>query len=372
MKYFTKNVFILPLLGFLAAGCTSSSNLQSSDVDDVYFSSEDKVTYVEPVYTTRAQESTTYQNDEYAEDIEGRVSDPQTYAESSRRSNNNPYQYSYYDAPFGNPYYAYHDPFYSPSRYYSRAVLMDPWFDPYYDPFYGPSLAIYDPFWPRYRSGISISIGMGYGRPYNPWGYGYGRHSYYNPYRPGYGGHYDGYPGGVIAGNHVNYAPRSDRSSNTGQNPNISRDGRNNSTIAPERGRTTRSGRTEQEQINRPRTSPGQAYPGSETQPTRTRRNSAPASNQVRTAPNSDQPRTSPAPTRTREIRTSQPARSSEGSSNRPTRRERNTPAPAVQRESTPTRSQEPASRPSVEPSRSSSGSSGSSGSSSSGRRGRN
>ncbi|GGK84176.1 hypothetical protein ACD591_13570 [Rufibacter glacialis] len=233
MKYTTKRLLILPLLGFLAAGCSTSSNLQTSEVDDVYFSSSDKVTYVEPLAADPSAEGE-YVTDG-SEDITERVSDPESYAQSGRRSSNTPYQYSYYDAPFGNPFYAYGSPFYSPGRYYSRAMMMNPWMDPWYDPFYGPSmasLALYDPFWPR--PGLSIGIGLGFGRYYNPWGHGYGYGYGYNPYRYG-GGYYDSYYGSnrVIANNRVSYGRRDDRSANTGSsNRNISRNGRNNS-VAP-------------------------------------------------------------------------------------------------------------------------------------------
>ncbi|MFC6996232.1 hypothetical protein [Rufibacter roseus] len=368
MNNYIKKLYLLPLLGFLTAGCSTSSYLQSSEVDDVYFSSSDKVTYSEPEYAP-ASEEVQLADGSYSENIEGRVSDPETYAERRERT---PYQYSYYDAPFGNPFYAYHDPFYFPGRYYSRAAMMSPWIDPWYDPFYGPSMAMmYDPFWPRYGTGMSVSIGIGWGRAYNPWGYGYGM---YNPYR--YGGYYGGgYYGGFndfyrspVAARRVHYAPRNDRGSNVSHNPNISRDGRN-SVIANE-GRRSRSGNTSSPgQVNRPRSTAGQAYPeGTSTQPARTRRSTI-----------------SPAPARSREV--IQPSRSSGGSSTPPpTRRRRDSPSAASSRsetrQPTPPRSSYEPSRSSYEPSRStysppaSSGSSGrssgSSSGSSSGRRGRN
>ena len=204
MNQFTNKVLLLPLLGFLAAGCSTSSNLQTSETDDVYFSSKDKVTYVEPTYEERSNQGAYAEDEGSSEDITERVSDPETYAQERRSSrNNDPYQYSYYDAPFGNPYYAY-SPYYSPSRYYARGAMYDPWYDPFYDPFYRP-VVMYDPFWPRpVYGGVMVSIGLGWG---NPWGYGYGyspyRYGYYNPYRYG-GGYYDGYYRGDVYARKVN------------------------------------------------------------------------------------------------------------------------------------------------------------------------
>ncbi|WP_181306630.1 hypothetical protein [Rufibacter sp. XAAS-G3-1] len=381
MKYTTNKLLILPLLGFLAAGCTTSSNLQTSEVDDVYFSSQDKVTYVEPALDMTVEGAFSSETNDASEggDITERVSDPGSYAQTNRR-NNTPYQYSYYDAPFGNPFYAYASPFYSPGRYYSRAIMMDPWMDPFYDPFYGPSMAsmaMYDPFWPR--PGLSIGIGLGFGRYYNPWGYGYG---YGNPYRYGGlygGGYYDNYygTGGRVIANRVSYGRRDDRSSNVaGRNPNISRDNRG-SVAAPA---TNRSGNA----LIQPgsRTSNATIEPGS----SRTRSSSRAG---VTNADGTVQPRrrqiSTPAGSQTQEINAPAQRRSrvSTGSEvSQPTRRQRTeyTPAPRPTETRTrsyePARSYEPSRSSSYEPSRSSSsGTSGGGGSSSGGggsRRGRN
>ncbi|MBC3540501.1 hypothetical protein ACFSC6_11485 [Rufibacter sediminis] len=366
MKYTKNKLLILPLLGFLAAGCSTSSNLQTSETDDVYFSSSDKVTYVEPA----PQEDATA----YAEEVDGgddsrditeRVSDPESYAQR-RSSNNTPYQYSYYDAPFGNPYYAYQSPFYYPGRYYSRAVMMDPWMDPFYDPFYGPSMArmaMYDPFWPR--TGLSIGIGIGFGRYYNPWGYGgygYG----YNPYR--YGGYYGGgyydnvYGGGRVVASRVAYGRRDDRSTNTsGRNPNISRDGRG-SIASPGTSRSSAATAVEPGYRGRATSRGGVADADGTIQ---TRRRTA--------APSGSQTQEISVPAQERRSRTS--GVSSEGG--QPTRRQRTDYTPAPRPTETRTRSYEPAPSRSYEPSRSSSSSSSSGGggggsSSGGGRRGRN
>ncbi|AMM50586.1 hypothetical protein TH61_04500 [Rufibacter sp. DG15C] len=360
MNHFTNKVLLLPLLGFLVAGCSTSSNLQTSETDDVYFSSKDKVTYVEPTYEQRSEDAGQYQSS--SEDITERVSDPETYQDDRRsRRSDDPYQYSYYDAPFGNPYYAY-SPYYSPARYYSRAAMYDPWYDPFYDPFYRP-VVMYDPFWPRpMYSGVMISIGLGWR---NPWGYGYG----YNPYRYGYGynsyrygGYYDGYYRGDVYARKVNYGPRHDRASSVGvgsASRTGSRDSRNSVSTSG-----TRNSRTAPDGVIRPsRSSDGTAYP--------TRR------------------RTDSNPDRVEGTQQNSNSRSTEGQSAPPARRRRDTPETASQGQSQPrvqprtsyepSRTSEP-SRSTYEPSRSSSSSSssGSSGSSSSGsssgssRRGRN
>jgi hypothetical protein len=357
MRYYTHKLLLLPLLGFLAAGCSTSSNLQTSETDDVYFSSSDKVTYVEPVQVQEQQSTVNGEEYDASQDISERVSDPETYAKQRTRRDHTPYQYSYYDAPFGNPYWAYQTPFYSPGRYYSRALYMDPFYDPWYDPYYGPSMAMYDPFWPR--TGISLSIGLGFGRFYNPWGYGYGAYNYggygygYSPYRY-YGNNY--YGERVIA-NQVSYGRRDDRSSNTaGRNPNISRDGRSNSVISTSR---SRAAVMEPGEVNRTRSSSSQRYPEGTTQPRR---------RQIVTPSGQSESNTTTSPTPSR-------SRSSNSETAPPVRRQRTEYTPSQPTESR-SRSYDPApSRTYEAPSRSSSeNSSGSSSGSSSGggRRGRN
>ncbi|WP_205503499.1 hypothetical protein [Rufibacter psychrotolerans] len=357
-------MLILPLAGFLAAGCSTSSNLQTSEADDVYFSSADKVTYVEPAQDLTVEETLAAgTEDDASRDISERVSDPQTY--SSRRSSSTPYQYSYYDAPFGNPFYAYHTPFYSPGRYYSRAMMYDPWLDPWYDPFYGPSmssLALYDPFWPR--TGLSIGIGLGFGRYYNPWGYGYGYGYGYNPFRYGYYDNY--YGGGRVVANRVAYGRRDDRSSNAGsRNPNISRDPRG-SIAAPA---TNRSANAVVDAEDRTRSGRVASQPGTTSGDTGQRRRRPVATPQ----PGGQSQQGIIIQDQSRNSRTSR----SEGA--QPTRRQRieYTPAPSRSSEMRsrsyePSRSSYEPSRSSYEPSRSSGGSSGGGSSSGGSRRGRN
>lgn len=204
MKKFT--IYTLaPALTLFALSCSSPTAMQSTEYDDMYYSSSDKTTYVEPEAKA------------YNELTEG-DSEAQGQTESSNAATENYYaeDYEYYDGREYNPRdnwyrpnYSYVDPYwgsaYTPRHYsYNRynSAFYDPFYDPfYYDPFY------YDPFYRRpWGSGISIIISYNYG-----WG-SYGRHyPYYsrwyshNPYY--HHGYYGGYYGNYYGNNWVYDSP---------------------------------------------------------------------------------------------------------------------------------------------------------------------
>ncbi len=208
MKKYTL-LSIVPLLGLLAVSCSSPNAMQSTEYDDMYYSSSDKTEYVQeqqvqqqtprdnrpeealaegevlnPEYSSR--NAATYADDDYDEYYDGRAYNPR----------DNWYQpnYSFVDPYWGAAYaprmtsYAYYDPFY------------DPFFN---DPFYYSSFNR-NPYWNRGLS-VNISYGMGWGggnfhnRPYysNWWPGSYG-YNMYNGYRQGY---YHGFHNGFYAGN---------------------------------------------------------------------------------------------------------------------------------------------------------------------------
>jgi hypothetical protein len=209
MKKYTL-LTVAPILALMAVGCSTPVAMQSTEYDDMYYSSSDKTEYVEPEATASAQPQQR-QYDENTEQAlaEGEVLNPEYsrsnatagyetgdeyYDGRSYNPRDNWYQpsYSYVDPSWGMAYtprmasYAYYDPFY------------DPFFD---DPFYYNSFRR-SPYWGNGLS-ISLSYGMGWGggfynRPYysNWWPGSYG-HSYYNGYRHGfYNGMYSNYYGG--------------------------------------------------------------------------------------------------------------------------------------------------------------------------------
>ena len=246
-------LFALPALALLAAGCatTAPGTARTTEVDDVYFSSTDRITpryeasaaapaaydptappaadgaVANPDYTGQGatgaagQQPSYYQGDSYT--AVPRVTSP--YYGSF-----NHYNSGYAYDPFwtgsslaigcgptwgwGGPRFAY-APVYAGPRvrfgvsfgygwgYSSWAAPMYGWAGPtFYDPFY-------DPFWgPSY---YGYSYGWGY--PSYGWGGGYGGwgNGWRNGYRQGfYDGLYAG--GGVRNGRRVTYGPRLDRS----------------------------------------------------------------------------------------------------------------------------------------------------------------
>ncbi|MCX2740429.1 hypothetical protein [Pontibacter anaerobius] len=240
---------VAPVLALLAVGCSSPVAMQSSEYDDMYYSSSDQTVYVEPAAQQPAQAYQQYENrSEEAALAEGEVLNPE-YSESNITQNYSGDEYydgRAYDARdnWYRPDYSYVDPYWG-SAYVPRRTsyaFYDPFYDPfYYDPFY------YDPFWnnARFRTGVSISFSYGwgngfYGSPYygysNWWPGSYG-HGYYNGYyrglHRGYYAHHNPYSWyndrPVVIGkvNKVQYGPRDSR--NTQVNGNVtgrpSRDG---------------------------------------------------------------------------------------------------------------------------------------------------
>lgn len=213
-----KKISLLAIIPMLAAvGCSSPIAMQSTEYDDMYYSSSDETTYIEPeeqTYATTeeymdsqtladagAEGSEYVGEDEY---YDGREYTPREY---------NPYGYNYsfvdpywgsaYTPGFGNPYYgsaAFYDPFYSP--YYGSAFSS-----PFYDPFMRS---------PWMRSGLSLSLSFG-----NMWGSpfygGYGYSPFYSRWAsPYYNGFYNGLyydrPFMLSDVRKVQYAPRQSRS----------------------------------------------------------------------------------------------------------------------------------------------------------------
>ena len=223
MKKFT--IYTLaPALALFALGCSGPTAMQSTEYDDMYYSSSDKTTYVEP------------QTNAYSDLAEGAEEGRQQYGQNNNAVTDDYYADEYYDGREYNPRdnwyrpnYSYIDPYwgsaytprhYSYSRYYNRA-FYDPFYDPFfYDPFYDPFYR--RPFW---GSGVSVMISYNYG-----WG-NWGRHyPYYSHWYPGnpfyhhgfYGRHYSNFYGygnnwiydrPIVIGNRVKtqYGPRDAR-----------------------------------------------------------------------------------------------------------------------------------------------------------------
>lgn len=382
---------IAPVLALLAAGCSSPTAMQSSEYDDMYYSSADQTVYVEPEAQTSGRAYQTYNNDDTSYSTEeladGEVLNPE-YSDNAVTQN-----YSgdeYYDGRDYNPRdnwyrpdYSFVDPYWGAAYVPRRAsyAFYDPFYDPfYYDPFY------YDPFWgpSRYRSGLTVSISYGVG-----WGggfYGHPRYGYSNWWPNSYGhgfynGYYRGYANGYYAQNPYNWYH--DRPVVFGKSPKVQygpRDSRrtsvDNSSAAgrPDRGRVNRGESTGQQQTEgvvgrQSRSSRSTVSPARGTEsakpslPSRPSRNTTvqPREQNVQPQENTNRSR------RTREYT---PSRSSE-QSERPTRTIERRPSRTIESrpsrtiESRPSRTFE--SRPSSTPSRTIERSSSSSSSSSSG-----
>lgn len=242
MKYLSISN-ILPLFALLALGCSSPTALQTSESDDVYFASTDRVvrvvepaqvspdrgaaqseaaapdhgTYTElgeelnPEYSDNMADGDTYVTDDYRDESYG-----ETFASRNVRPR--------YHMPF-NRFSAYSmammDPFSRMYHPYPYRSFIDPYgasammYDPFYayDPFY-----TYDPFYaydPFYMSPASMRFGFGFGSPwgFNRWG---GLNNYYMGYNRGYqNGLYRQYYANNEAFSdqqRTHYAPRSNRS----------------------------------------------------------------------------------------------------------------------------------------------------------------
>jgi len=223
----------LPALALLAlGGCATTGAISSTEPDDVYFSSKDKVTYAAPAASTSYQ-SSGYQPNGYgsastqAQALAGENANPDYQGSTVQQGTSTDYyddNYTSYNSVqpsgFGQPYTGpgvstYN---YTPSWSVAPTAYASPWgygtglsigygyggfggyspfgygypayagfYDPFYSPFYSP--------W-GYGSGLSIGFGYGFG------GYGGFGYPYYggfgSPYRYGYayGGGYGGYYGG--------------------------------------------------------------------------------------------------------------------------------------------------------------------------------
>ena len=199
MKKFT--IYALaPALALFALGCSSPTAMQSTEYDDMYYSSSDETTYSQPQETS------------YAGLAESGTSETQaqTYSQRNNSVTDDYYADEYYDGREYNPRdnwyrpnYSYIDPYwgsaYTPRHYaYSRpgSVFYDPFYDPFfYDPFYDPFFR--RPYW---NSGISVIISYNYGwgnwgRPFSPY------YSRWYPHHPYYNGFYGGFYGNNWYGN---------------------------------------------------------------------------------------------------------------------------------------------------------------------------
>jgi hypothetical protein len=218
-----------PVIALFAVGCSSPVAMQSTEYDDMYYSSSDRTEYVQP----QAQAP---QQQQYAP-----AQGEQQVAAGDVTQNQ--YADEYYDgrtyrpqATWNTPNYAYVDPYWT-TAYVHRMnrfnAFHDPFFyDPFYDPFFAPGF--YDPFWGRsgMRVSISMGMGMGWGHGWNRWGHPYGMmydpfwgRGGWGPYNNYYAGFYHGYNQGLWGGNRfvydnphvgqrrqVQYGPRGERS----------------------------------------------------------------------------------------------------------------------------------------------------------------
>ncbi|ARS37163.1 hypothetical protein CA264_17965 [Pontibacter actiniarum] len=186
--------------------------MQSSEYDDMYYSSTDETVYVEPEAQPSGQAYQTYENTTSDEALaEGEVLNPE-YSDNAITQN-----YAgdeYYDgreySPRDNwyrPDYSFVDPYWGSAYIPRRAsyAFYDPFYDPFYnDPFY------YDPFWGPGRYGNSLSVSISYGMGWGGGFYGapfYGRSNWWpNSYGYGYyNGYYNGLHHGYYANNPYNW-----------------------------------------------------------------------------------------------------------------------------------------------------------------------
>jgi hypothetical protein len=167
----------LPALALLAlGGCATTGAVSSTEPDDVYFSSKDKVTYAAPAAGTGYQ-SSGYQPNGYGS------ATTQTQVPASEDANP--------DYQGGNAQQGTSTDYYDDNYTSYNSVQPSGFGQPYTGP--GVSTYNYTPSWSvapmAYASpfgyGTGLSIGYGYGGfgGYSPFGYGYGY--------PGYGGFYD-------------------------------------------------------------------------------------------------------------------------------------------------------------------------------------
>lgn len=254
-------LFILPLLAVLAIGCSSPTAFQTSEYDDVYYSSKDKTIYKTneaPVATTQTgggKNSTQPSTEDVSLGRENSIPNPEYSGNSSNTTSRRTtaaagnsedyYSDDYYD---DDTYYyssrikRFHTP-YSGFDYYDFAYTDYYWYNRsprfygriYNDPFYAYNdFLCYPPYgwgYPRYGNNLTVIIGGpvygGYRRGLysDPFYGGFGGGWYGNPYANGYrNGFNNGYYSGAYANSglyrtdntasrQVQYGPRTDRSS---------------------------------------------------------------------------------------------------------------------------------------------------------------
>ncbi|GAB3825899.1 hypothetical protein [Pontibacter rugosus] len=375
MKKYT--IFTLaPVLALLAVGCSSPIAMQSSEYDDMYYSSTDETVYVQPETQQRSEQAyQDYSNNTQQQQqtlADGEVLNPE-YSDNAVTQNyvgdDEYYDGRSYDARdnWYRPDYSFVDPYWGAA--YAPRRMSYAYYDPFYDPFYNDPF-YYDPFWnnARYGRGLSVSIsyGMGWGGFYGSPRYGFSNwwpgsygHGYYNGYNRGFNnGYYASNPYNwysdrpVVIGraSKVQYGPRDSRGSVVTNN-----DGAANRRSA--RGEAVRSERTENSQgvVGRQsRSDRSTVAPASGTndrvvlpaRPSRANRNTttttqpqqqrtqpavAPTENSGRRSRSSTPSRTSEQPVRTRSVETSRPARTYES---RPATSTPATSTPSYQRSS--------------------------------------
>ncbi|WP_299984188.1 hypothetical protein [uncultured Pontibacter sp.] len=223
MKKLNIYTALAPVIALFAVGCSSPVAMQSTEYDDMYYSSSDHTEYVQP----QAQAS---QQQQYAS-----AEDNQQAATGDVTQNYTADEY--YDgrtyrpqATWNTTNYAYVDPYWTTAYVHRR---VSPFYDPFfYDPFYDPFM--YDPFFHRGGMRVNIGLSMGWGSGWNRWGHPWGRpYGMYDPFWGGgywphnnyYAGFYHGYNRGFYGSNRyiydrpgvvqqrqVQYGPRGERS----------------------------------------------------------------------------------------------------------------------------------------------------------------
>ncbi|TXK52857.1 hypothetical protein FVR03_00340 [Pontibacter qinzhouensis] len=231
---------IAPALCLLVVSCNSPMALQTSEYDDMYYSSSDRTEYAAAAPEATMEDFRSGSNaeagDEYVADgteeyYADEYYDGRTYNEGRNLNHS-----------FIDPYWgaAVHPGFGSFNRFGSA------FYDPFFDPFYSP----YRPY-SRFSMniGFGMGMGMGMGRFYNPymdpfmmggmgmwgnpymmgWGNPYMGMGGFGAYNSFYNGYYSGFNRGLYAGGgyffdapgqtrRVQYGPRIDRST-TGAQP---------------------------------------------------------------------------------------------------------------------------------------------------------
>jgi hypothetical protein len=240
----------LPALALLAAGCatTAPGTARSTEVDDVYFSSSDRMAPRRAANATPAYDPTA------PPAADGSVANPDYNGQQGTANQNyyggdaytatprvtSPYYGSFNQFNSGNVY----DPFWTgsslaigcgpgwgggwggPSAFAYAPIWSGPrvrfgvsfgygyggwagpmygwagptFYDPFYDPFFGPSF------------GYSYGCGWGYPAYYGGWGNSWGWGGGWNGYRQGFNDGFYAGGGGVRSGRRVVYGPRLDRS----------------------------------------------------------------------------------------------------------------------------------------------------------------